>query len=166
MENRWVLERLFGDTPLRKYPYSIVHYDSSDPRGIDVALAYRKDKMELLSAGKHHIIHKGKQLLTRDILRAEFLIENKKMALLVNHHPSKYGGKSSSSRRSAALASLSALEDSLYNAGVSNMVITGDFNETPEKTHLNGQSGERIINLATPCLFKEKEPYDITENGN
>ena len=43
IENRWVLERLTHETPLSKFEYSIVHNDSPDVRGIDVALLYLKD---------------------------------------------------------------------------------------------------------------------------
>lgn len=69
VENRFVLERLLEDTPLYKADYKIVHYDSPDPRGIDVALLYRSSRLELLDAvplrvdgGKHP------PLRTRDIL--------------------------------------------------------------------------------------------------
>lgn len=69
VENRFVLKRLLEDTPLYKADYKIVHYDSPDPRGIDVALLYRSSRLELLDAvplrvdgGKHP------PLRTRDIL--------------------------------------------------------------------------------------------------
>ena len=42
VENRSVLNALLYSTALRKYDYGIVHYDSPDTRGIDVALIYRK----------------------------------------------------------------------------------------------------------------------------
>ena len=43
VENRDVLEKLVYDTPLKKYDYRIIHRDSPDPRGIDVALLYRSE---------------------------------------------------------------------------------------------------------------------------
>ncbi|MDO6425330.1 hypothetical protein, partial [Saccharophagus degradans] len=43
VENRKVLEDLIATAPLNKYPYDIIHYDSPDQRGIDVALLYNKD---------------------------------------------------------------------------------------------------------------------------
>ena len=42
VENRFVLNALLNSTALRKYDYEAVHYDSPDPRGIDVALIYRR----------------------------------------------------------------------------------------------------------------------------
>ena len=47
VENISVLNKLINETPISKYKYGIVHMDSPDPRGIDVALLYRKDKMGL-----------------------------------------------------------------------------------------------------------------------
>jgi len=43
VENLWVIEQLITKTPLSKVPYGIIHKESPDPRGIDVALLYRKD---------------------------------------------------------------------------------------------------------------------------
>ena len=45
VENRWVVEQLINQTPLNKVPYGIIHKESPDPRGIDVALLYRKDRI-------------------------------------------------------------------------------------------------------------------------
>ena len=42
VENRWVLEDLTQKTALADGNYGIVHQDSPDRRGIDVALLYRK----------------------------------------------------------------------------------------------------------------------------
>ena len=50
VENRWVLEDLTQKTALADGNYGIVHQDSPDRRGIDVALLYRKDCFELLEA--------------------------------------------------------------------------------------------------------------------
>ena len=49
IENRGVLTKLLNHTLLRKYDYSIVHKESSDRRGIDVALLYRRSSMSLIS---------------------------------------------------------------------------------------------------------------------
>ena len=45
IENRGVLVKLLKNTLLRKYDYKIIHYDSGDRRGIDVALLYRESVM-------------------------------------------------------------------------------------------------------------------------
>ncbi|MEZ5083825.1 MAG: hypothetical protein R2750_10305 [Bacteroidales bacterium] len=43
IENRYVLNKLVYDTPLKTFNYKIVHYESPDERGIDVAMIYRPD---------------------------------------------------------------------------------------------------------------------------
>jgi hypothetical protein len=53
VENREVLTRMLSSTLLRKYDYKIVHRDSKDRRGIDVALLYRSSKFELIDISYH-----------------------------------------------------------------------------------------------------------------
>lgn len=43
VENARVLRRLVFSAPLRKAGYRYIHFDSPDPRGIDVALLYREE---------------------------------------------------------------------------------------------------------------------------
>ena len=53
-------------------------------------------------------------------------------AVLVNHHPSKYGGASESEpRRRIAVERLRFLADSLSAAGIDRIIACGDFNDTP-----------------------------------
>lgn len=49
VENRWVLKQLTQNTVLAAQDYGIVHRDSPDSRGIDVALLYRRSSFRLLS---------------------------------------------------------------------------------------------------------------------
>ncbi len=54
-------------------------------------------------------------------------------AVLVNHHPSKYGGAlESEPRRRIAVERLRFLADSLAAIGIDRIIAGGDFNETPE----------------------------------
>ena len=56
-----------------------------------------------------------------------------KFAVLVNHHPSKYGGAAESdSRRRLALQRLRFLTDSLAAEGIDRIIAGGDFNDTPD----------------------------------
>lgn len=121
VENRFVLSQLVAATPLRKLDYRIVHFDSPDSRGIDCALLYRKGRIRLCSASPRHLIDSlGAVMATRDILLAEF----DSLSVLVNHHPSKVGGKSG--RRDVAMARMRYLCDSL---GGRRILCIGDFND-------------------------------------
>lgn len=50
----------------------------------------------------------------------------------MNHHPSKYGGASSSGRREKAVDRLAELVDSLAAEGHRRVIALGDFNDTPD----------------------------------
>ncbi len=135
VENRFVLKRLRDDTILRKLDYRILHFDSPDTRGIDVALLYRSSRLELLQAKACHVYAGDSTILpTRDILLAHFRQgDGRDLAILVNHHPSKYGGSAvSEPRRKRAVERLRFLSDSLQRLGVERVVALGDFNDTPD----------------------------------
>ena len=156
VENRFVLRKLLEETPLRKCDYRILHFDSPDPRGIDVALLYREQVFAVESARPvrvQGIGPGGDTLRTRDILSAVLLrkASGRRMALLVNHHPSKYGGGESGWKRRVAADQLRRTRDSLLSAGVTDIVAMGDFNDTPENPLfriLTGSGG--FVNLAAP----------------
>ena len=131
VENRFVLTQLVTKTALRKLDYKIVHFDSPDPRGIDCALLYRASRLTLVSAKPCRVSAPGLQ--TRDILLTQFITASgDSLAVLVNHHPSKYGGGETDWRREVAVARLRALGDSLAASGWPLAVAVGDFNDTPD----------------------------------
>lgn len=140
LENALVINRLIYSTLLRKLNYGIIHYESSDPRGIDVGLVYRKEHLSPIASKAYsirNILPNGDfdtlVIRTRDILWAQF--ETRRgdtLNCLVNHHPSKYGGSLSVHRREAAVRTLNRLKDSLISAGSVNIVAMGDFNEVAE----------------------------------
>ena len=131
VENRNVLYRLLEDTLLRKYGYRIIHRESSDRRGIDVALIYRESVFEKVSVSFHTPYLDGVPIKTRDILHVRLRNRSDKQSMdfIVNHHPSKYGGKKESEKgRMAAMRSLVGICDSL---DCGNVVVMGDFNDVP-----------------------------------
>jgi endonuclease/exonuclease/phosphatase family metal-dependent hydrolase len=133
IENRGVLTKLLRTTVLRKHDYGIVHHDSGDRRGIDVAILYRKSVMRLESESLKTPEMDGQKLATRDILHARMcLADSSSLDFIVNHHPSKYGGeKESEGRRGAAMTALKELCDSI---GSGNVIAMGDFNDTPDSS--------------------------------
>lgn len=137
VENRNVLNKLIYSTLLRKSDYDIIHYDSPDPRGIDVAFLYRKASLELLSTSLKRTLYKDKNLSTRDMLHARMrsVGTGDTLDFIVCHHPSKYGGEEmSKGKREAAMNSLRQICDSL---GRGSLVVMGDFNDTPDSPHFD-----------------------------
>ena len=133
VENAFVLRQVLQKTALRKLDYKYVHYDSPDRRGIDVALLYRSSRLELLDSKPCHLFAADTVMATRDILLCVFRRDSAKVAVLVNHHPSKYGGASESEpRRRIAVERLRFLADSLAAIGIDRIIAGGDFNDTPD----------------------------------
>lgn len=131
IENRGVLEKLCSSTLLRKCGYRIVHFDSSDHRGIDVALLYRTTCYNHLSTSLRATETDGKKLQTRDMLHISLkdLQTDEIYDYIVCHHPSKFGGEESSiPKRLAAMTALKEMCDSLGNR---NIIVMGDFNDVP-----------------------------------
>ena len=135
VENRNVLYKLLNNTLLRKYDYGIVHHDSGDRRGIDVALLYRKSVFRKVSHSLKVPEYEGARMATRDMLQV--CLESgagQKINAIVCHHPSKYGGsEESDGRRNAAMNALRKMCDSLLltDYGVP-VVAMGDFNDSPD----------------------------------
>lgn len=131
IENKGVLYKLLNSTLLRKYDYRIVHFDSSDRRGIDVALLFRRSAMDTLFTSLKTPEYEGSKMNTRDILHVRMrLSDGNEMDFIVNHHPSKYGGEDESvGRRMSAMQSMMELCDSLDSDRIISM---GDFNDTPD----------------------------------
>ena len=124
IENSFVMHSLVSSTLLRKLGYSVVHFESPDHRGIDCGLIYRKSVLELLDSYPKHVYDSsGAVMATRDIVVAEF----GGITVLVNHHPSRIGGKSD--RREAAMGRMLGIADSLRSAGRRRVLAVGDFND-------------------------------------
>lgn len=127
--DRSVLKALVSATQLYKLDYAIVHYDSPDHRGIDCALLYRKSRFRLESSRPCPLYDStGAVMHTRDILLAVFGEGEERLAVLVNHHPSKVG-EGSQERRKTAMLRLKGLVDSLRAEGVRRIMAVGDFND-------------------------------------
>ena len=163
VENRNAVWRLLNNTLLRKCGYKIVHYDSRDRRGIDVALLYRSSGSGMGNGSRLRKVSDsvtvpssdGERMATRDILQV--CLEDgmgQRINLIVNHHPSKYGGaESSTGRRDAAMKALKGLCDSLSAADPGVPVIAmGDFNDTPDGDQFKILDG--VLYNKADSLFK------------
>ena len=129
VENRLVVSQLVRKTMLEELGYGYVHRESPDARGIDVALLYRKDLLQIAAVDSLRV----PDVVTRDILYVKLLFQKSdSLHVFVVHLPSKRGGeKASQGRRDAAAAVLQRAVDSLLAADPSRrIVVMGDFNDT------------------------------------
>ena len=147
IENKVVLKRLLSSTLLRKYDYDIIHFESMDRRGIDVALMYRKSSLSPLSTSLKTPLYNGEKLKTRDMLHVQMksIVSGDTLDFIVCHHPSKYGGADvSQGRRYSAMESLYELCDSISS---NKQIVMGDFNDVPSADQFEKVS-DILINKA------------------
>ncbi len=130
VENRFVLEEL-NKRFLKGLNYEIVHYDSRDPRGIDVGLLFKKDKFVHLNSEPLRVFIQGN---TRDILFATLKFKDEVIHIFVNHWPSRRGGEEQSEPRRIRAANVvrSKIDSLLKVNPKANIVIIGDFNDMPD----------------------------------
>lgn len=135
VENYFVLDNLIKKTSLEKFNYKIIHYDSPDPRGIDVAAIYRADKLKILSSKAIRIHFKSNpKRKTRDILYIKGIIEKDTVHFFVNHWPSRRGGKKASdlNRKIAAQYLKNNIDSIERTSPQAKIIVTGDFNDEPD----------------------------------
>ncbi len=141
VENKYVLNKLIYQTPLKKFKYRIIHHDSPDSRGIDVTLLYRPEKFTVLT-WKYIQVHFpfDTTAQTREILMVKgkvFL--NDTIILFVNHWPSRRGGYlESQPRRNFVAGLLRSKIDSIFRMDHNPyIIIMGDFNDEPDKESIS-----------------------------
>jgi hypothetical protein len=136
VENLTVLEDLIHHKNLSKFNYGIVHFDSPDERGIDVALLYKKSAFVPVNFNSHRLLLfnlEGKRDYTRDQLIVEGLLDNEKIYFIVNHWPSRSGGEARSRPFRLEAAKLNKrIIDSVQRKDIQAKIISmGDFNDDP-----------------------------------
>ena len=140
VENRFVLDKLLDATPLKNYTYSMIHKNSPDERGIDVALLYRTDRVTPLSYQYIPILNERSEVeTTREILHAAFLLPREDtLHVFFNHWPSRYGGQTESEpkRMQAAHALRKAIDLVRGEHPGAKIVVMGDFNDQPQNRSL------------------------------
>lgn len=162
IENKQVLEDLIAVDALKTSGYAIVHFDSPDERGIDVALLYKTADITIRSADPIFVnLPQDDGGTTRDILfiKAHLNRLQQDLYIFINHWPSRAGGKQETQlQRIVAANTLKHAIDSLNNRLTNPaIVIMGDFNDTPSdasitdilnaKTQIDTNCGECLINL-------------------
>lgn len=117
----------------------LVHRESPDHRGIDVALFYNPQKLKLINTQWYQLVQDGqKSSSTREILYASFGITKDTIHVLVNHWPSRYGGEEKSRPKRIKAAQLAkSISDSVFHQHPSaKLILMGDFNDYPDNQSL------------------------------
>ncbi|WP_103069101.1 endonuclease/exonuclease/phosphatase family protein [Aquimarina sediminis] len=146
IENRKVLEGLINTPTLRLKNYGIVHFNSPDRRGIDVALLYQKSMFKPKNTSAHQLLiydtNANKRIHTRDQLLVSGYLDGDLIHIIVNHWPSRRGGEAKSQYKRIKAAALNKkITDSLFAINpYAKIVIMGDLNDNP-----NNQSVRKTL---------------------
>ena len=129
--------------------YEIVHRESPDPRGIDVALLYKPDKFRVISEKFYQVKNpQTGSIRTREVLYAAGIIPNgDTLHVFVCHFPSRLGGEmESEDKRLAAAAVVRERVDSLFSVTAdANIIIMGDFNDYPTNKSISEVIGAKPL---------------------
>lgn len=141
IENRAVLEDLVRNDYLKNRYYKIVHHDSRDLRGIDVALLYQAQYFTVLNSSSHPVRladNNGEPRITRDVLLVKGLLAGRKIFIAVNHWPSRRGGEEATKefRMAAALVNKHLADSVKLSDPGAAFLITGDLNDNPDNESL------------------------------
>lgn len=137
VENLKVVKDLVNSKHLKNKNYGIVHYDSPDERGIDVALIYQEDFFKVIykeSIPLYVENYEGERDFTRDILYVSGILNGEKIHLIVNHWPSRRdGAELTQYKRLAAAKKNREIIDRIKNENndEAKIIIMGDFNDDP-----------------------------------
>lgn len=131
IENRRVLEDLVSQPEIRDWNLQICHHDSPDRRGVDVGLLYNPRYFKLENVTNHRLT--AVPFATRDQMCVVGSLLGERVAVIVNHWPSRLGGQEKSSpNREAAAALCKEIADSLWRVDPQmGVIIMGDLNDDP-----------------------------------
>lgn len=194
IENRGVLEDLIKQPNLIDKGYGIVHFDSPDKRGIDVALLYQKKHFQPTSyvniplyiynkssSSKEkkendektddavQVDNSTNRIYTRDQLLVTGLLDGEEINVIVNHWPSRSGGeKKSSPFREAAGRLNRQIIDSIVKIKPNAKFITmGDLNDGTYNKSVKVELGAKLKKTELESPRDIYNPFEqMAKDGN
>ncbi len=135
VENITVLEDLVRQPEIQGRHYKIIHHDSPDSRGIDVALLYNPRFFKVLNVTTQNINkYLSEPRYTRDQLCVTGMLAGEKVSILVNHWPSRRDGEEQSSylREAAGRMARETMDSLLRDDPNQGIIFMGDLNDDPQ----------------------------------
>lgn len=162
------MEGLTQYSSLKNAGYEIIHQDSPDRRGIDIACIYLPDRFNLILYKYFEVNFPfDPDRRTRDMLYIKGILPNTDtLHMFINHWPSRYGGQFSSEPSRIFVADMLRQKvDSLNERFQYPLIaICGDFNDEPVdmsiSDHLKAKSKAEeaneadLVNLMYPIQYK------------
>ena len=168
VENRKVVEDLKNKSPLRKWSYGISHFESKDPRGIDVALLYKKEAFQIHKEEKIIIRQEGRRAM-RDVLyvKGSFKANKDTLHIFVNHWSSNYSGAFKANlKRQVTARKLKTVLDSIRNLNPqAKLLLMGDFNTSPSDAVLDEILGAKDFSEYSNSAPLYNLMHSVEKNG-
>lgn len=182
IENRTVLQLLVdevNDLLATPRSYEIVHADTDDERGIDVAFIYDTDILDVppppAESVFFHVVMRRNA--TREIVQVNFQTKTatpRTWAVFGNHWPSRRGGaEASAGYRAIAGETVAYFHQRILeiHGPDTPVLVMGDFNDEPFNasldTHaLSRRQRELVVNGANPYLWNLAYPLLGTPDGS
>ena len=129
--------------------YGFIHFESDDPRGIDVALLYRRDMFGVDTAWQFAAMGIRRQMLYARLLSRQ----GRTLHVVQAHLPSRRGGAVATSHlRERCAATIHHLTDSIFATDAHAIIIVmGDMNDNPT---------DRSMSQSLGALPANNEPVD------
>ena len=166
VQGRKPLEDLVKSDPFNS-TYGIVHYESMDERGVDVALLYDQSKIEIISSEPitYFFTVEGEKSeyydTTRDVLFCKVKYLETIINIFVLHLPSKREKDINKSKREYILNDLNEKISKLISTTDEGVMVCGDFNENPDEEMISNFIYDKDFNriLFNPYLdlFKNEK---------
>jgi endonuclease/exonuclease/phosphatase family metal-dependent hydrolase len=160
VENRKVVQDLVLTGRLSKGRYGIVHHESPDSRGTDVALVYLPRKFAVTWSKALPVMLPGRsRLSTRDILYVKGNIRGgDEIHLFVSHWPSRSGGvdKTEPGRIAAAGVLKSVTDSLLQDNEAARIIVMGDFNDNPDNRSLSN-----VLKAVHPAMMTKRSLVNL-----
>ncbi len=134
VENRSVVEDLTASAPLKERGYVVVHDDSPDRRGVDVALIHDPKRFKVYAHKSYRLVSPlDTAFRTRDQLLVSGVLDGDTTHVVVAHWPSRRGGEKRSMPLRMAAGELGRhIVDSLLAINANARILyMGDLNDDP-----------------------------------
>ena len=136
VENEKVVSDLAYRSLLESTDYKVIHRESPDARGIDLALLYRRDLIRVVDS-RSWIPEgqEGEAFNSRNLLYAKTLMGSDTVHLILCHWPSRRGGSLAAADLRESVARLARVKTDSLQASCGDtalIIVMGDFNATPD----------------------------------
>lgn len=141
VETYKVLDDLCKTEKLKSFNYGIVHFNSQEEKGLDVALLYQKDKFQILEKTSYTPLHENSSMTSKNMIMVSGILNQTDTLYLIIGHWSDNGEKGERQvfqERTSEANLIKSICDSIWHYHQNpQIILMGDFNESPKSLYTN-----------------------------